>query len=148
LRPELKKGKGMDLILARTCNIARGMVPFLFFLVLGTLRLVRELREDLGNVRFRLKQLDGRILWRRGQDGHPPGQKAPAFQLPRFVGARTPPRHEQEKLQSRARCGDYLGIGAGVEMSLPMGAAATAPGAFKIVAGILVGMAFPRRPAG
>jgi hypothetical protein len=94
----------MDEILAGTCIIVCGMVLLLVFLVLGTLRVVGKLRESLGYLRFRLKRVEGRVLWRRGQDGLRPGQKAAAFQLPRFVRARKPPRNEQEKSPWRERC--------------------------------------------
>jgi hypothetical protein len=98
----------MNVILAATCIIIGGIVLFLFLLVVGTTRLVDELRDDVEYLRIRLKQLDARVLSRRERDGPRPGQKAPAFQLPRFIRARTPPRNEQGKSQSWARCRRWL----------------------------------------
>ena len=71
----LKKGKSMDVGLVATCIIVWGMMLLLAFLVLGTLRVVGKLRMTLGYLRFRLKQVEGRFLWRRGRDRLRRGQK-------------------------------------------------------------------------
>jgi peroxiredoxin len=63
-----------------------GLVLFLSFLLLGTLRLAGELRDTLGYLRFRLKQVEARMPRRRGRDGLRPGQKAPDFPLPKGAG--------------------------------------------------------------
>jgi hypothetical protein len=78
----------MDLILAATCIIVWGMMLFLSFLGLRTLRLVRELREDLGNIRLRLKQADSRGFWRAGRTELRRGHKATDFRWRKARGRR------------------------------------------------------------
>jgi len=53
----------MDIILAATCIVVGGIMLYVFFLVVGTLRLVGELRDAVGFLRFRLKQVEARVLW-------------------------------------------------------------------------------------
>jgi methylamine dehydrogenase accessory protein MauD len=55
-------------------------VPFLAFLLLGTLRL-------LGLLRWRLEQLEATTPSRLGRSGLKPGKKAPDFTLPSVAGA-------------------------------------------------------------
>jgi hypothetical protein len=93
----LKKRNVIDRILTATCIVVWCVVLLLVLLVLATLRALGKLRVSLGYLRFRLKRVERRVLWRPGQDGLRPGQKAAAFQLPRFVRARKPPRNKQGK---------------------------------------------------
>jgi hypothetical protein len=55
------------------------LVPFLGFLLLGTLR-------ALGLLRWRLEQLEATTPSRLGRSGLKPGKKAPAFTLPSVAG--------------------------------------------------------------
>ena len=63
-----------------SCALQWGVVLFLGFLLLGTLR-------ALGLLRWRLEQLEATTPSRLGRSGLKPGKKAPDFTLPSVAGA-------------------------------------------------------------